>query len=58
MDKIISKNKTEFEITDGEQKTEMEKAIYELKARYEATQMEAIFYERCNTITPKTSGEV
>ena len=51
MDKIISKNKTEFEIADGEEKTEMEKAIYELKARYKATQMEAILYERCDTIT-------
>ena len=51
MDKIISKNKTEFEIADVEEKTEMEKAIDELKARYEATQREAILYERCNTIT-------
>ena len=52
MDKIISKNKTMFEIADGKEKTEMEKAIDELKARYEATQREAILYERCNTITP------
>ena len=36
MDKIISKNKTEFEIADVEEKTEMEKAIDELKARCEA----------------------
>ena len=38
MDKIISKNKTRFEIADREEKTEMEKAIDELKAMYEATQ--------------------
>ena len=36
MDKIISKNKTRFEIAYGEEKTEMEKAIDELKTRYEA----------------------
>ena len=30
MDKIISKNKTRFEIADGEEKTEMEKAIDDL----------------------------
>ena len=58
MDKIIAKNKTRFEIADGEEKTEIEKAIYELKARYEATEREAILYERCNTITPEPSGEV
>ena len=36
MDKIISKNKPEIEIVEGEEKTEMEKAIDELKARCEA----------------------
>lgn len=36
MDKIISKNKTEFEIADREEKTEMEKAIDELKSMHEA----------------------
>ena len=36
MDKIISKNKPELDIADGKEKTEMEKAIDELKARYEA----------------------
>lgn len=51
MDKIILKNKTRFKIADGEEKTEMGKAIDELKARYEATQREVILYERCNTIT-------
>ena len=51
MDKIISKNKTRFEIVEEVEKTEMEKAIDELKARYEATQREVILYERCNTIT-------
>ena len=35
MDKIISKNKLEIEIVEGEEKTEMEKAIDELKARCE-----------------------
>ena len=37
MDKIISKNKnkTEIEIADVEEKTEMEKAIDELKAIHE-----------------------
>lgn len=48
MDKIISKNKTGFEIADVEEKTEMEKAIDELKARYEATRREEILYERYN----------
>ena len=36
MDKIISKNKTGFEIAEEAEKTEMEKAIDELKARCEA----------------------
>ena len=35
MDKIISKNKTGIEIADVEEKTEMEKAIDELKAIHE-----------------------
>ena len=51
MDEIISKNKPKLEIAEEAEKTEMEKAIDELKARYEATQREAILYERCNTIT-------
>ena len=36
MDEIISKNKQELEIVEEAGKTEMEKAIDELKARCEA----------------------
>ena len=36
MDKIISKNKTELEIAEEAEKTEMEKAIDELKAGHES----------------------
>ena len=52
MDEIISKNKPKLEIVEESEKTEMEKAIDELKARYEATRREEILYEGCNTITP------
>lgn len=48
----MDKNKTEFKVTEGAEKSEMEKAIDELKARYEVTRREAILNERCNTITP------
>ena len=40
----MDKNKTEFKVADGEEKTEMEKAIDELRARYEASRREAINY--------------
>ena len=36
MDEIISKNKPKLEIVDEAEKTDMEKAIDELKARCEA----------------------